>query len=159
MSLDPVNKPKYATQMNGGRCVLGTGASTVGATAINVDGIAADAKICYTPGVNGGIIESVTISTTDTAAVTAILYLLEVATSEVHHLGVVAVPANSGNLSTAPAVDALNASLGLGSLPINYVFRRYIPIRAGFVLKVASKDAMTANKILICKTTGVDLVA
>jgi len=157
MSLAAVNLPKYATVLNGGVAVLGTGASTVGATAINVDGISADAKVCYTAGAYGGIVESITISTTDTAAVTAIIYAMDGAT--VHHYGVVAIPLSSGNLGTAPAVDALNASLGLGSLPMNYVFRRYIPLRPNMTLKVAVLAAMTANKLLICKTTGVDFVA
>jgi len=50
MALATVNLPKYATVLNGSVGVLGTGASTVGATAINIDGIAADAKVCYTAG-------------------------------------------------------------------------------------------------------------
>ena len=40
MALATVNLPKYATVLNGSVGVLGTGASTVGATAINIDGIA-----------------------------------------------------------------------------------------------------------------------
>jgi hypothetical protein len=40
MAIAVENMPKYATILNGGIAVLGTGASTVGATAINVDGIA-----------------------------------------------------------------------------------------------------------------------
>jgi hypothetical protein len=158
MALAAVNTPKYATVLNGGVGVLGTGASTVGATAINVDGIAADAKVCYTAGAYGGYIESLIISTDDTAAVNAIVYLLDGST--VHHLGVVNIPATSGTVGTVNPVDAINGSgIGLQGLPQNSVFRKYIPIRANMTLKVAVLAAMTANKILICKTTGLDYVA
>jgi hypothetical protein len=73
MAIAVENMPKYATILNGGIAVLGTGASTVGATAINVDGIAADAKVCYTAGAYGGMIESLLVSTNDTAAVNVIV--------------------------------------------------------------------------------------
>ena len=160
MSIAAVNIPKYATVLNGGVAVLGTGASTVGATAINVDGIASDAKICYTAGAYGGQVESIMISTNDTAAVNAILYAFDPSGSVVHHLGIVAVPASSGNLGTVPNVDALNGSgVVLQGLPVNYVFKKILPMRPNFTLKVAVLAAMTANKILICKTLGSDYIA
>lgn len=154
MSLQAVNIPKYATVLNGGVGVLGTGASTVGATAVGIDGIAADAKVCYTAGAYGGIIESLMVSTNDTAAVNVIVYLLDGAT--VHPLGVVNIPINSGNLGTAANVDVIN---GLQGLPINSVFKKYIPLRPNMTLKVAVLAAMTANKYVWAKAMGVDYVA
>jgi hypothetical protein len=158
MSLNAVDKPKYATVLNGGVAVLGTAASTVGATAINVDGIAADAKVCYTAGAYGGYVESLIITTTDTAARNAIIYALDGAT--VHHLGVVAIPASSGVLGTVVAVDGLNGTgICLNGLPQNSVFRKYIPMRANMTLKMALVEAGTANKLFIVKTTGLDYIA
>ena len=158
MSLPTTAYPKLATVLNGSVGTLGTGASTVGATAIGVDGIAADAKVIYTAGAYGGIVESIIISTTDTAAVNAIIYAMDGAT--VHHLGVVNIPASSGVLGTVNPVDALNGSgIGLQGFPQNSVFRKYIPLRPNMTLKVASLAAMTANKILIAKTTGLDYSA
>lgn len=158
MALLAQNMAKFATVLNGGVAVLGTGASTVGATAVNVDGIAADAKVAYTAGAYGGYVESLILSTTDTAAVNVVVYLMDGAT--VHHLGIVNVPASSGVLGTVNPIDAINGSgVGLQGLPQNSVFRKYIPMNPNMTLKVASLAAMTANKILIAKTTGLDYIA
>jgi hypothetical protein len=154
MSLSAVNLPKYATVLNGGVCQLGTGASTVGATALGIDGIAADAKVCYTAGQYGGIVESLMLSTNDTAAVNVFVYAMEGAV--VHPLGIVNVPLSSGNGASIPNVDALNAIQGL---PKNAAGLKYLPLRPNMTLKVAVLAAMTANKVLIAKTTGVDFVA
>jgi hypothetical protein len=157
------NYPKYANVMNGGVGVLGTGASTVGATALGTDGIAADAKVVYTPGAFGGNVYTLLLSTDDTAAVNVRVYLLDTGTSAVHPLGIVAVPALSGTVSVAVAitvVDGINGSLVcLTGLQLDQVYRKYIPVRASFVVKIAVAAAMTANKILYCKTTGMDYSA
>lgn len=154
MSLAAVNIPKYATVLNSGVCQLGTGASTVGATALGVDGIAADAKVCYTAGAYGGRVESLMINTNDTAAVNVLVYCLDGST--VHPLGIVNIPLSSGNAANVLNVDAFSVLMGL---PVNEVGRKYIPLRAGMTLKVAVLAAMTANKSLWAKTTGVDYVA
>lgn len=154
MAIEAVNMPKYATVLNGGVCQLGTGASTVGATALGVDGVAADAKICYTAGAYGGIVESLMLSTNDTAAVNVFIYAMDGAT--VHPFGIVPVPINSGNLGTALNVDALT---NLQGLPKNAAGVKYLPLKPGMTLKVAVLAAMTANKILIAKATGVDFIA
>ena len=154
MSLAAVNLPKYATVLNCGVGVLGTGASTVGATAIGVDGIAADAKVVYTAGAFGGMVESLMCSINDTAAVNVIVYELDGAT--VHPLGIVNVPINSGNLGTVPNVDLINGLIGL---PINSVYKKYIPLKANMTVKVAVLAAMTANKYCYVHSSGVDFVA
>ena len=147
MALETVNMPKYATVLNGGVGVL----SAASAGAINAD---TNGVVCYTAGAYGGIIESLIVSSTDTAAVNLIVYMLDGAT--VHHLAVVNVPIASGTNGTAANVDILNAIQGL---PVNSQFKKYIPLRANMTLKVAVLAAMTANKILIAKTTGVDFIA
>jgi hypothetical protein len=158
MALAAINLPKYANVLNGGIGVLGTGASTVGATALGIDGIAADAKVCYTAGAYGGMVESLMISTNDTTAVNVFVYALDGAT--VHPIGIVNVPASSGNLGTVTAVDAINGSgICLNGLPQNQVYRKYIPLRANMTLKVSVLAAMTLNKILWAKTTGIDYSA
>ena len=154
MSIAAVNMPKYTTVLNGGIGILGTGASTVGATVLGVDGIAADAKVCYTAGQYGGIIESLLLSTNDTAAVNVLVYLLEEAV--VHPLGIVNVPPSSGNAASVLNVDGLNS---LAGLPKNAAGMKYLPIRPNMTLKVAVLAAMTANKYLFAKTTGVDFIA
>jgi hypothetical protein len=154
MSLAAVNLPKYATTLNSGVCQLGTGATTVGATALGVDGIAADAKVCYTAGSFGGIVESLLVSSNDTAAVNMLVYILSGST--VHPLGIVNIPINSGNAAAVLNVDAINSIQGL---PINSAYKKYIPLMAGMTLKVAVLAAMTANKSLWVKATGVDFVA
>jgi hypothetical protein len=154
MSLAAVNIPKYATVLNGGIGVLGTGASTVGATALGIDGIAADAKVVYTAGTYGGIVESLMISTNDTAAVNVFVYALDGAT--VHPLGIVNIPLSSGNAASVLNIDALNIIQGL---PLNSVYKKYIPLKANMTLKVAVLAAMTANKSLWAKTTGLDFIA
>ena len=154
MSLAAVNLPKYATTLNRGVCKLGTGASTVGATALGIDGIAADAKVCYTAGAYGGMCESLIISINDTAAVNAFVYILDGAT--VHPLGICNIPINSGNLGTAYAIDIINS---LAGLPYNSVYRKYIPLMANQTLKVAVLAAMTANKSLWASASGIDYVA
>lgn len=154
MPLTDVNTPKYATVLNGGICQLGSGASTVGATALGIDGTADNAKTCYTPGAYGGMVESLLINTNDTAAVNVFIYLLNGAT--VVPLGIANVPATSGNSATVPNVDGI---LAINGLPVNAAGKKYIPIKAGMVLKVAVLAAMTANKILLASTTGLDYVA
>jgi hypothetical protein len=154
MSLAAVNLPKYCTVLNGGVAKLGDGASTVGATALGVDGIAADAKVCYTAGAYGGMVESLMASTNDTVTVNVFIYGLDGAT--VHPFGIVNVPLSAGNLGTVPNVDLINGLIGL---PINSVYKKYIPLRANMTLKVAVLAAMTVNKILWVKSTGVDFIA
>jgi len=154
MTLAAVNIPRYATVLNGGVAVLGTGASTVGLTAINVDGIAADAKVVYTAGAYGGMINSLIVSTNDSAAINAIIYIMDGAV--VHHCGVVNIPASSGTNGVAANVDIINAIQGL---PIDSTFRKYIQLRPNCTVKIAVIAAMTANKILIAKATGLDYIA
>jgi hypothetical protein len=153
-----VNAPKYANVMNGGIGVLGTGASTVGATALGTDGSAADAKVVYTAGAYGGNVESLMISTNDTVAVNVFVYAMDGAT--VHPIGIVNVPASSGNLGTVTSVDAINGTgICLNGLPMNQVYRKYIPLRANMTLKVSVLAAMSGNKILWAKSTGMDYSA
>lgn len=156
MSIQPANMPKYPTVLNGGVAVLGTGASTVGATAINIDGIAADAKVVYTAGAYGGIVNCLTVSTNDTAAVNVIIYVLNGAV--VHHYTVVNIPIAAGTSATGavPNVDILAAIVGL---PSDATLKKYIQLMPNAVVKVAVIAAMTANKLLIAKATGLDFVA
>ena len=102
MSLAAVNIPKYATVLNGSIGKLGDGASTVGATALGIDGIAADAKVCYTAGAFGGMVESLMASTNDTVTVNVFVYGLDGAT--VHPFGIVNVSLSAGNLGLANPV-------------------------------------------------------
>lgn len=154
MAISSVNMPKYATVLNGGVCQLGTGATGVLATAIGVDGVAADAKVCYTAGASGGIVESLSLNTNDTVVVNALIYAMDVAV--VHPLGLVLVPASAGNASGIANVDGLT---NIAGLPKNAAGVKYLPLRANMTLKVAVLANMTLNKCLWAKTTGVDFIA
>jgi hypothetical protein len=148
-----VNYPKYATVLNGGVAKLGDGSITVGATALGVDGSANNAKACYTAGAYGGIVESLMVSTNDTVTVNLFVYGLDGAV--VHPFGIVNIPLSSGNALSVPNVDVIN---GLVGLPINSAFKKYIPLRPNMILKVAVLAAMTAQKVLFAKATGLDYV-
>lgn len=148
--------PNLAKTINSGNCQLGTGASTVGATAIGVDGSAADAKAVYTAGAYGGIVQSLMISSNDTAAVNAIIYKLDGAV--VKHLGIVNIPIGAGTNGT---VANINAFAGSGStligLPIDSNGNYYIYMKPNEVLKIAVLAAMTANKVIWATSQGLDL--
>lgn len=155
VDLGLVNMPKYATVINSGSAVLGTGSSTVGATALGVDGIAADAKAIYTAGAYGGIVDYIALSTDDTTAVNVRLYVLN-SDSSIEVIGIVPVPIQSGDLGTALNVDAF-ASLNGCSLDEKY--HKIIRLKAGAQLKIAVKAAMTANKKLFGMARGLDFIA
>lgn len=155
VDLGLVNMPKYATVINSGVGILGTGASTVGATSLGVDGIAADAKTIYTAGAYGGIVDYIAVLTDDTAACHARLYVLNT-DSSVEPLGTIPVPIQSGDLSTALPVDAF-ASLSGASLDEKY--HKVIRLKAGAQLKIASRAAMTANKKMWGMARGLDFIA
>ena len=154
MSLAAVNLPKYATTINGGVCQIGYSGYTVQPTTLGVDGGSNDCKVCYTAGAFGGIVETLIASTNDTAAVNVFIYLLSGTT--VHPLGIVNVPLSSGNAANVPSVDLIN---GISGLPINSAYKKYIPLQANMNLKVGVLAAMTANKFLLVKSTGLDFVA
>jgi len=146
-----------AKTINSDTCKLGTGASTVGATAIGVDGSAADAKAVYTAGAFGGIVYSLMISTNDTTAVNAIIYKLDGAT--VKHLGMVNIPVGAGTNGTSANVNAFaGTAFALIGLPIDSNGNYFIYMKPNEVLKIAVLAAMTANKCVWATSQGLDLI-
>jgi hypothetical protein len=142
--------------INSDTCKLGTGASTVGATAIGVDGSAADAKVVYKAGAFGGIVYSLMLSSNDTAAVNAIIYKLDGST--VKHLGIVNIPIGAGTNGTIANINALSGVyLTLIGCPIDANGNYFIYMKPNEELKIAVLAAMTANKCIWGTSQGLDL--
>ena len=155
MSLATVNIPKYATVINGGVAKLGDGSITVGATALGVDGSAANAVACYTAGTYGGIVNCLMANSNDASlAANVLVYILDGST--VLPLGLVNVPLSSGNVAGAANVDIINGLIGL---PVDSMNKKYILLKANQSLKVAVLAEMTAQKILWVRAAGVDFIA
>lgn len=140
MSVTQKDKPKFFTaQKSGvGSAINATGAGALG---LNTNGVViATGESTY-----GSIVTSLLFSTDDTVAGNAYVYIYN--GSSVRPLGIVNIPASSGDLSTIPAVDALLGSgVSLVGLPVDSTGKRYIPLEAGEVLKFSMKAAPSSGK-------------
>jgi len=130
---------------------VGSGtAISAGTLGSNTNGVT-----CFTAGAYGAIVESLVISTDDTAAVNVWFYIYRGTT--VIPLGIVAVALRSGDLGTVANVDALAGSgVTLIGLPVNNQGKRFISLEASDVLKFAVLANMTASKSLYVTAMGFD---
>jgi len=130
---------------------VGSGtAITAGTLGSNTNGVT-----CFTAGAYGSIIESLVISTDDTAAVNVWFYIYRGTT--VIPLGIVNTPLRSGDLGTVANVDALAGSgISLIGLPVNAQGKRFISLEASDVLKFTVLATMTAAKSLYVTAIGFD---
>lgn len=110
---------------------------TSAATIVNADGTAEKALV--TAGANGTRIDAVSITSTDSAAVTLAVRVNDGTTS--YAVGEIAVPAGSGTNGSAPAIQGLSA----GSLPWLDASGSLF-LKAGWSLRVAAKAAITSTK-------------
>ena len=97
----------------------------------------------YTAGTNDAVVKSLTVTTTDTAAVN-----LKVAVSDGTNdylLGTVRVALASGTDGAVASVDVLGSSL-LPGLPRDLNNRTILPLKNGYILKVGCLATMTAAK-------------
>ena len=97
----------------------------------------------YTAGTNDAVVKSLTVTTTDTAAVN-----LKVAISDGTNdylLGTVRVALASGTDGAVASVDILGSSL-LPGLPRDLNNRTILPLKNGYILKVGCLATMTAAK-------------
>lgn len=102
---------------------------------------------------NGTRIEAITIASTDTAARDVQFFLYNGTTSFL--LATVAVPANSGNTSLLPQIDALRGAMTTGfSYDANG--NRNLLVMTGWTLQVAVLTTVTTAKEvdIVCTAAG-----
>lgn len=149
MALSLAEKPVYARTINVGVGILN--AATAGALGADTNGVTV-----YTAGSNGGRIESLVANSDDTAAVNVFVYLKD-GSSNIYPLGIVNVPASSGNSGTVANVDFLDGSgIRLTGMCLDNLGKRYISIPASWTLRVSCLANMTAAKKCHITAQGFD---
>jgi hypothetical protein len=139
-------KPKYAVTPVTGRAVIPAGVA--GALGANTN-----AQTAYPAApAEGGRCYGLIASTDDTSAVN-LLIQIEKGNGDIIPLGLVNVPANSGNAASTPMVDLLSASVCPG-LPIDNMGKRYIELAGGDKVIVSTLAAITATKKCIVSSQG-----
>ena len=103
---------------------------------VNADGTAE--KVLVTAGADGTRIDAVSITSTDSAAITLAVRVNDGTTS--YAVGEIAVPAGSGTNGSAPAIQGLSA----GSLPWLDASGSLF-LKAGWSLRVAAGAAVTSG--------------
>lgn len=151
MAILTSEKPVYTRTKNDSVGILN--AASAGALGSNTNGVTA-----YTAGAYGGRVESLILSTDDTAAVNVFVYKYDGST--VIPVGIVNVPASSGNSGTVASVDALLGSgVTLVGLERDSNGKQYIPLMPNQLLKIACLANMTAAKKLYAQASGTDYTA
>jgi hypothetical protein len=108
----------------------------------------------YTAGSQGGRVMSLTAVTDDTVTINVFVWILR--SSTVIPLGLVNVPASSGNTNAARFnVDFLDG-VNIVGLPIDNTGKRYIPLLANDVLRVGALVNLTAAKTVWVHASGND---
>jgi len=97
----------------------------------------------YTSATNDSVVKSITVTTTDTAAVNLKVAVNDGTTDFL--LGTVRVALASGTDGAVASVDILGSSL-LPGLPRDLNNRTILPLKNGFILKVGCLSTMTAAK-------------
>jgi hypothetical protein len=148
MSLSTIEKAKFTNQANIN--VADLSAASAGAMGSDTNGVA-----CYTAGSNGGRVESLLINSNDTAICNVFVYIKDGST--IIPLGIVNVPASSGNTAALQNIDAIRGSgVTLQGLPLDITGKPYIPLKGSQILKVAVLANMTAAKHCYVTALGAD---
>lgn len=152
MAISLAEKAVYARTIN-------VGVGTLNAATAGTLGTTTNAVTVYTAGAYGGRIESLVANTDDTAAVNLFVFLVD-GSSAVYPLGIVNVPINSGNASTAINVDILDGTgVRLNGMLIDVTGKRYISIPASWTLRVSTLANMTAAKKCHVTAQGFDFTS
>jgi hypothetical protein len=150
MALTAGQIPKVANVLNGGVAIL-TG-TTIGTLGSNTNGV-----LGYTAGSQGGRVISVMATTDDLTTINVFVYILRGAT--VLPIGMVNIPASSGNTNAARfPVDFLNGT-NLPGLPVDNTGRQYISLLAGDQLRFTTLANLVAGKFAYINVSGVDYQA
>jgi len=110
-------------------------------------------KTIYTAGANGSVIESLFVTSTDTADEDVILYVNDGTTD--FQIGRIKVPLNSGNTNAVPTLDLMRHSQ-LPFFESDNAGNRVLKLKASHILKVAAAAAITSGKFLNFFGTGGD---
>lgn len=106
-----------------------------------------------TAGANGSKIDAINISSTDTAARDLFLYVNDGSTDA--PLGVMSIPANSGNTNALAAIDALNHAQ-IPGLAVDSNGNKCLILQATYTLKISSGATVTAAKAITATAFGGD---
>lgn len=149
MALTQNQIPRYAVKPFTAVGVLN--AASAGALGSDTNGVT-----IYTADTNvGSRVDSLVISTDDTAAVNVWIYIKN--GSDIKPLGIVNVPLSSGNSGTVANVDALLGSgVTLLGAKVDNNGKRYIDLMPSDVLKCAVLANMTAAKKAYVVAQGAD---
>lgn len=132
------NEETYTVNINNGVGVLD--AATAGALGADTNG-----QTILTAGANGSRVESLIINSTEAVIQNYLVYIKN--GSDIYPIGIVSIPANSGNSSSTPAIDVLSsAGTTLQGLPIDSNGKRYISMKPSDILKFSSLANMTTAK-------------
>jgi hypothetical protein len=101
-------------------------------------------KTLYTAGTQGGVVESLGATNTDTAAATVLQLYVNDGSID-HLIGTVNVPISSGNIITVPTVDILRNSQ-IPQLEFDAFGNKVIKLKAGYILKVAATVTVNSGK-------------
>jgi hypothetical protein len=123
-----------------GTIATGTTAGTLGTTT--------NAVTVATAGSNGCIIDALVASTTSAAAINLFVSIVDSAGTGARPLGIVAVPANSGNTSGNLAVDVINAAVLVG-MTVDQNGKRIIRLGANETLRVAMAGATLTGIVYV----------
>lgn len=144
MALSENEKPTYTVTVWNKVGVLN--AASAGALGADTNGV----SIYASPSAAGAIgsrVEQLLINTNDTAIVNVFIYILDSDGSTVIPLGIINVPASSGNSGSLASVDALSASgVSLQGCKKDNTGKFYFDLSAGQTLKCSVLANMTAAK-------------
>ena len=149
--------PRVANIPNGGVGIIAASANTV------TLGSDTNGATCYTAGIYGSIVRSLTAVTNDTVTINVQLYIYRTkdssgatVTGYVIPIGLVNVPLSSGNTNAARFnVDFLDGINILG-LQIDSQGKRYIELMPSDVLKVGAIANLSSGKSCWVRAEGKD---
>lgn len=144
MALTENEKPTYTTSVFNAVGVLN--AASAGALGVDTNGV----TVYLAPSPAGAIgtrVESLIINTNDTAIVNVFVYILDTDNTTVIPLGIVNVPASSGNSASVSSLDALSSSsITLLGIKRDNTGKYYFDLAPAQTLKVSVLANMTAGK-------------
>lgn len=110
-------------------------------------------KVCFTAAATDSDVKAIIATSNDTAAINLQLWICRGGVD--YLLGTINVPIGAGNSSGVPAIDLLNA-VNIAGLPLDYIGKRYIPMKTGDTLKVGCLVTITTAKTCYVSVLGQD---
>lgn len=130
---------------------LPKGVNNSSVTIVNADGTAT--KTLFTAGADDSDVDSIIVTSNDTAARILVLYVTRSAVDYI--LGSVTIQAGAGTDGFNFTFDFINF-INIPGLPMNNVGKQYLRLKTGDTLKVAVTTAVTAAKTIYVSAFGQD---